>query len=126
LKLLTLFITLTFSLQAISCPEVKEIKKGYVTECDGVFFNTEKEARIREDHSILVQTNDNLNQQLTLRELQLEVKDEEIAIWEREAKSQAKARERMEGDFRKGVLIGVGGTILTFILTSIVIKQSQK
>lgn len=114
------------SLQAVSCPSVLEVQTGYVTECDGVFFNTEAETKIREDHSIQVQKNENLDKQLTLRELQLDVKDKEIAIWEREARSQAEARERMEGDFRKGVLIGVGGTILTFILTSIVIKKSQK
>lgn len=125
MKSIALTLAMLLSFQALSCPAVKEVQTGYVTECDGVFFNKDTEARIREDHSILVQKNDNLNQQLTLRELQLEVKDKEVAIWEKEARNQAKARERMEGDFRKGVLIGVGGAILTFVLTSIVINKSR-
>jgi hypothetical protein len=116
MKTLILALSITLSFQALACPTFKFVDAGEPTPCDGAFFNREAESELKRQHSTMKGEIKNLERKLELTELQVKEVQSKASIYEAEMNRQEKMRKDMEGDFRKGVLIGVGGAALAVLL----------
>jgi hypothetical protein len=116
MKTLILVLSITLSFQALACPTFKFVDDGEPAPCDGAFFNREAEVELKRQHSTMKGEIKNLERKLDLTELQVKEVQSKASIYEAEMNRQEKMRKDMEGDFRKGVLIGVGGAALAVLL----------
>lgn len=111
-------LLLTFSLAVSACPDHLRMQTGDEAPCDGHFFNNDTESQIRKD----VRNNQLRKEQLELKDLQVDTLKEDRDKWKEEAENQAKARHEMDGDLTKGLLYGIGVTLLVILATG----QAQK
>lgn len=118
MRIITLLLTFTLSFQALACPSHLRMEEGSVAPCDGHFFNDETEQSIRKD----VRDNELRKEQLKLKDLQVDALEEDRDKWKAEAENQAEARHEMDGDLTKGLLYGIGITLLVILATG----QAQK
>lgn len=124
LRLLLTFL-LTTSLAFAECPTFKRVKQGDPAPCNGAFFNTKAEKKLKDSHSQLTQENEALKHNIKLTDLQVREKEEKSKIWKAEAQRQAEERVKQRNDLRNGILIGVGGTVLVFVINAMIIKATK-
>lgn len=118
MRIITLLLILTLSSQALACPHHLRMEEGSIAPCSGHFFNDETEQSIRKD----VRDNEIRKEQLRLKDLQVNTLKEDRDRWKDEAENQAEARHKMDGDLTKGLLYGIGITLLVILATG----QAQK
>jgi len=123
-KLILTFL-LTTSLAYGGCPSFKRVNQGDPVPCDGAFFNTKTEKKLKDSHSKLTKQNEILRGNIKLSDLQVKNREEKTKIWKAEAQRQAEERMKLMGNFRTGVIVGVSGTILVFLVNSLIIKASR-
>ena len=116
MKILLILSLLLTNVAFADCPDFRFIDAGEPAPCDGAFFNKEAEQELKRQHSTMKGEIENLEKKLELTELQVGVVQDKAAIFEAEMKRQEEMRKRMEGDFRKGILLGVAGTALAIFL----------
>jgi hypothetical protein len=115
-------LALIFASNAFACPSHLRLGAGDKAPCSGYFFNEASELRIRTELTVKEKQIDNLNGALKLKDLAIDAKVYEAELWKDEAKKQAKVAAEREGDFTKGVYMGIGGTVLTILLLGLVNK----
>jgi len=116
MRILTLILSITLSFQALACPTFKFVDAGEPAPCNGAFFNRKAETELKRQHSTMKGEIKNLERKLELTELQVKEVQSKASIYEAEMNRQEKMRKELEGDFKRGVLIGVGGTVLAVLL----------
>jgi hypothetical protein len=109
---------MTSTLTLADCPKYQRVNSGTPAPCDGVFFNNQAEQKLANDRA-------KLERDLSLTELQVQNRDQKALIWEAEAKRQADLRKDMEWDYKKGMFVGIAGSILMFFVTSAAIKAAR-
>ena len=116
MKILLIISILFTNLAFADCPNFRFIDAGEPAPCDGAFFNKEAEEELKRQHSTMKGEIKNLEKKLELTELQVGVVEEKANIFKAEMQRQEQMRKRMEGDLRKGILLGVAGTALAIFL----------
>lgn len=111
-------ILLLISTCYAECPKYQRVSKGETVPCNGAFFNNDAEQKLANDRA-------KLERDLELTQLQVQNRDQKAIIWEQEAKRQSDLRESMDWDFKKGMVVGVAGTILLFFATSAAMKAAR-
>ena len=124
LRILLTFM-ITTSLAYGACPTFQRVNQGDPAPCNGAFFNTKAEKKLKAAHSKLTQQNKILKDNLKLSDLQVQNREEKTKIWKAEAQRQAEERMKLMGNLRMGIIIGVSGTILVFVVNSLIIKASK-
>jgi len=124
LRILLTFL-LTISLAYGACPTFQRVNQGDPAPCNGAFFNTKAEKKLKDSHSKLTKQNEVLKGNLKLSDLQVQNREEKSKIWQKEAQRQAEERMKLMGNLRTGIIIGVSGTILVFFVNSLIIKASK-
>lgn len=125
MKKLILTFLLTTSLAYGTCPAFQRVNQGDPAPCDGAFFNTKAEKKLKDGHSKLTKQNEVLRNNIKLTDLQVKNREEKTKIWKAEAQRQAEERMKLMGNLRTGIIIGVSGTILVFLVNSMIIKASR-
>lgn len=120
-----IILLFTTNLMAQECPKYKSLDKGESAPCKGSFFSKKAEQKLKDNYSKLEKSNENLNKQLKLADLEVTLHKEKSGIWEKEANNQAEYRRLQKWDYTKGFLMGTGGAILMFFINSLVIKASE-
>jgi len=111
-----MLLALIFASNAFACPNHLRVGAGTPAPCNGHFFNDKSELKIRTELTIQEKRIENLEQSLKLKDLAIEAKMSESELWASEARKQAKLAASRENDFRNGVYMGIGGTILLYLL----------
>lgn len=109
-------LALIFASNALACPNHLRLQAQQPAPCNGHFFNDKSELRIRQNYSMMEGRIQNLEKSLELKDLAIERKVKESEEWQAESFRQAKVAADREDDFQKGVWMGVGGSILVFLL----------
>lgn len=120
------FTLLSLNVYSQDCPSYRRVKQGQQAPCDGYFFNKKGEKKVRTDLNTLKQEKEKADRKVELKDLQIKVREQQAKLWEEEARRHAEERRKMEGDYKKGILIGAGGAILLFIVNSLVIRNTNK
>lgn len=101
-------LALFLSLSAHACPTYQKLNIGDKAPCQGHFFNDVMEKTLRRDvRDLNIKT-----QQLELKDLQLKSIVQDRNKWKDEAIHQSEVSKSKDSDLTKGVLYGVGATIL--------------
>jgi hypothetical protein len=109
-------LALIFASNALACPNHLRLQAQQPAPCNGHFFNDKSEFKLRQDYNFMEGRIQNLEKSLELKDLAIERKVRESKEWKNESFKQAKVAADREGDFQKGVWMGVGGSILVFLL----------
>ena len=118
MRILTILLTLSISLQALACPSYQMVKIGDQVPCDGLFLNQSTNDRVKKD----LRDNELRKKQLELKDLQLSELSKDRDGWKVEAEKQAKARHKKDSDMKKGLIYGVALTLTTIFAVRKVTK----
>lgn len=118
MRILTYLILLTFTTQALACPDYKRLTSGESAPCNGHFFNDQMEKSIRKD----VRDNQIRKEQIELKDLQIKELSEDRNNWKKTAEKQAEISRSKDSDFKLGVAAGIGLTLLVIFATGQVSK----
>lgn len=116
MKYLLMLMTMSTIVQA--CPNYSRLEMGQQAPCSGYFFNDVSEKKIRDE----VYRSGLRAKELELKDLQIGALMTDSESWKKEAKRQAEIVQDKKNDTAHGVLMGVGGTLLTFFLLNKVLK----
>lgn len=115
-------LIILISTPLLACPPYAKLANGEPAPCNGGFFSEPAEKKLKDNYSVLEQTVDKQKKQLTFKDLAISAKSKEKDLWEAEAKKQAEDAKSFQNDLRNGALMGVGGSILLYLLINSVKK----
>lgn len=123
MKYLNIFLIFIFTAQIslADCPKVKELNKDDKSPCKGVFFNEDSAQELRKKEK----EREKLKRDLTLADLQIKNRDIKADLWKKEAERQRDLREGEFTNYKKGIIVGIVGTVLVFFLSAEVIKVTE-
>jgi hypothetical protein len=112
MRILTILLTLSISLQALACPSYKMVEAEEPSPCKGLFLNQSTNDQVKKD----LRDNELRKKQIELKDLQLTEITSDRNSWKSEAKKQSELSHRKDNDMRNGIIAGVGLTLLSIFL----------
>ena len=112
MHILTIFLTLSISLQALACPAFKMVEPAEPSPCKGIFLNQSTNEQVKKD----LRNGELRAKQLELKDIQLVEIRQDRNAWQYEAKKQSELSHRKDNDMRNGIIAGVGLTLLSIFL----------
>ena len=125
--LLIVYALLIPYLSLAECPSgVTKLKLEDLAPCNGYFMSDAVEKRVREDHNKVTQERDKYKKALELSDLQLTKSQQQVVLWEAEAKRQAETVQKTKSSIQYGVLLGFGVALATIVVTGYALKAAGR